>query len=163
MDLVAGDFNGAAWQQMVTAVNPPVLSKKLLPTQTYQCRLAPHRCGAQVQYQVGGLTYVVLSSPRTLVKNGRSVCMKLSQLPTRPSASVQKIKVAIMRCGCTWTLWTTSMLTRHEGNTSNGSSSKKSPLHTRLTRRRADTMMKVIAHFHLCRLCESLCFHKQRV
>ena len=49
--------------QMVTAVNPPVLSKKRLPTQIYQCHLAPHRCGAQVQYQVNGLTYVVFIKP----------------------------------------------------------------------------------------------------
>ena len=31
--------------QMVTAVNPPVLSKKPLPTQIFQNQLAPHRGG----------------------------------------------------------------------------------------------------------------------
>ena len=89
--------------------------------------------------------------------------MELSQFTTRPSASVQKMKVAIMRCGCTWTVLTISMLTRHEENSSSGSSSKKGLVHTRLTRRKADMMMKATAHFHLCRLYENLCFHKQRV
>ena len=65
-----------------------------------------------MQYQVNGLTYVVLSSTQTFVDNGRSVCVELSQFPARPSASVQKIKVATMRCGCTWTLLAISVLTR---------------------------------------------------
>ena len=49
---------------------------------------------------------------------------KMEGLPARPSASVQKIKVATMRCGCTWTL----LAIRAVG-----------PAHTRLTRRKADT------------------------
>ena len=108
----------------------PGRSRKLLPTLIFQCRLAPHLCGAQVQYRVNGLAYVVLSSPRTLVENGRSVCVELSQIPARPSASVQKIKVATMRCGCTRTLSAISMLTSHEENTNSGSSSKKGPAYT---------------------------------
>ena len=83
---------------LAVILDPLALLKKDSQIRAYQCHPAPHRCGGQVQYQVNGLTYVVLSSPRTLVKNGRSVCMELSQFPTRPSTSVQKIKVAIMRC-----------------------------------------------------------------
>ena len=98
--------------QMVTTPNPPVLSRKPSPTQIYQCRLAPHRCGAQVHYHVNGLTFVILISLRTRLKNGRSVCMELSLFTTRSSASVHKIKVAIMRCGCTWTMLTTRVYLR---------------------------------------------------
>ena len=95
---------GAA--QVVTDVNPSVLSRMFLPTQIFHCHLAPHRCGAQVQYQVNGLTYVLLSSPRTLVKDGKYVSMVHSPFLTTLCASVQKIKGATMRCGCTWTLLT---------------------------------------------------------
>ena len=42
-------------------------------------------------------------TPPGLVENGRSVCVELSQCPTRPSASVQKIEVAIMKFGYTCT------------------------------------------------------------
>ena len=65
----------------------------------------------------------------------------------RPSASVQKIKVATKRCVRTWTLVAISMLMSHEENTS-----------TRLIRRKADVTMKASAHFHLCRLYENLRF-----
>ena len=95
---------GAA--KVVTAVNPSVLSRMFLPTQICHCHLAPHRCGAQVQYQVNGLTYVLLSSPRTLVKDGKYVSMVHSLFLTTLCASVEKIKAATKRCGCTWTLLT---------------------------------------------------------
>ena len=80
---------GAA--QVVTDVNPSVLSRMFLPTQIFHCHLASHRCGAQVQYQVNGLTYVLLSSPRTLVNDGKYVSMQLEM----SSLSVDSQVVAI--------------------------------------------------------------------
>ena len=50
-----------------TVTDVPVLSKTLSPTQIYRCHLAPHRCGAQVQYLVNGLTHAGFSSLRTLM------------------------------------------------------------------------------------------------
>ena len=132
--LVAGDFNGAAWR-LSDGNNPQ-------PTSTLEEAFAdtdlPMSLGATPLWGPGALpcewtdVWVFLSL-RTLLKNGRSVCMELSLFTTRSSASVHKIKVAIMRCGCTWTMLTTSMLSCHEGNTSSGSSSKKGLVHTRLT------------------------------
>ena len=80
---------GAA--QVVTTLNPPVLSRKLLPTQIFQRHLAPHRCGTQGQCQVNGLTYVLLSSTRTLVKDGKYVSMQLEM----SSLSIASQAVAI--------------------------------------------------------------------
>ena len=72
VDLVAGDFNGAAWRRPCeNDRKPPVLLKKLSPIRICQCRLAPHRCGAQVQCQVGGLLYVDFSSHQTHMKSGK--------------------------------------------------------------------------------------------
>ena len=48
--------------QMETTPNSPVFSRKHLPTQIFQCRPAPRRCGA-AQYQVSGPMCVVLSNP----------------------------------------------------------------------------------------------------
>ena len=44
VDLVAGTSTGALGAA-IAATEVSILSKKLSPTQIYQCRLAPHRCG----------------------------------------------------------------------------------------------------------------------
>ena len=84
-------------------------------------------------------------------------------IPRETLASVQEIKVATSKCGCTCTLLATSKLALLEEITSNGSFSKKGPVHTRQTKRKAGTMMKATAHFHPCHPCEDLCLHKQPV
>ena len=154
VELVAGDFNGV---RQATSIIEETFADTDLPMPP-----GPTPLWSQVQYQVNGLTYVVLSSPGTLVKNGRSVCMELSQLSTRPSTSVQKIKVTIMRYGCTWTFVGNQYAHESRGNTSSGSSLKEDPLHTRLTRRKANMTMKATAHFHLCRLYENLCWKRPK-
>ena len=143
-----------------------VLAELLVSVSTRNTSRALQPCASCVL--PGVLPFIVFPSRNLLFSllvfvHTHEVSMELSSFPTRPSASVQRIKVAIMRCGCKWTLLTINMLTRHEENTSSGSSSKKGPVHTRLTRRSADMMMKATAQFHLCRLYENACFHKQRV
>ena len=101
---------------MVTTSIPPVLSRKLLPTQIFQYLPAPHRCGAQGQCQVNRPMCVVLSNTRTRMTNGRFVYMVPSQFPSRPSAFVQKIEVVTMMYGCTWTLLAIKMAHEPRGN-----------------------------------------------
>ena len=90
VDLVTGDFKGAAWRQS-NSNNPQPTSIieeafadtdfPMPPCPTPLC--GPDRCELFVK-------------PRTLVENGRSVCMELSQFHARPSASVPKINVATL-------------------------------------------------------------------
>ena len=69
--------------QMVTAVNPPALSKKPLPNTDFP---APPGGPTPLweQWLVNGLMCVVLSNNRTRVTNGRFVCTEPSQFPARP-------------------------------------------------------------------------------
>ena len=57
-----------------------------------------------------------LSSRRTRVTYGRSVYTEPSQFLARPWASVQEIRLATTKYGCTWTLSATDMLMCHEEN-----------------------------------------------
>ena len=101
--------------------SPPVFSTKPLPTQVFQYHLAHHHCGAQGHCQVTGPMCVVLSNPRTRMRNGKFVYTEPSQFPARPWASVRETKVATTKYGCSWTLLATSMLTPHVEIMSNGS------------------------------------------
>ena len=68
-----------------------------------------------------------------------------------------------MKCGCIWrTSSATAMLTCHEEIMSRGCSSKKGFAPTRLPKKKVGTTMEVTVRFHLCRLYENLCYHKQR-
>ena len=103
--------------QMVTTVNPPVLSRKLF---------CPHRF-SNATWGPGAVpgerTDVCgFGNPRTLVENGRSPRETLGLRPKDQS--------------CHHEVWLHLDLV---GNQSSGSSSKKGPAHTRLTRRKADT------------------------
>ena len=101
-----------------------ILSKKLSPTQIYRCLLTQHRCGTQEQCQVIGQTYVGFSSLRTRMEDGKYVSMVRSPFPTILRASAQRIKAAIMMCGCTWPSLTLTVTTNREKGMSNGSSRK---------------------------------------
>ena len=79
-------------------------------------------------------TYVLQKFRRTTL---RFVCTEPSQFSARPWASVQEIKVATTKYGCTWTLPAINMLMSHEEIMSNVSSSKKGPALARLTKRKA--------------------------
>ena len=134
--------------------------RKLLPTPIFQHHLATHRCGAQGQCQVNGPMCVVLSSPRTLVTNEDSPAWSFHWSPETLRPRDQS---------CHHEVWLHLDLVgiqfAHEPreNTSSGFSSKKGPVHTHPTRRKADMTMKATAHFHLCRRYENLCFHTQCV
>ena len=55
-----------------------VFLKKPSPTQIYRCLPAPHRCGAQEQCQVNGLTYAGFSSLWTLLIEGQHGALSIS-------------------------------------------------------------------------------------
>ena len=78
-----GDFNATAGRQSNGNTPQPtsIIEEAFADTDFPM----PHSCGAQEQRQVNGPMCVVLSSPRTLVTNGRFVCMELSQFPARAS------------------------------------------------------------------------------
>ena len=129
--LVAGDFNRAAWRRSNGNSRQPtsIIEEAFADTDFPK---PPGPTPLWEQCLVNGPMCVVLSISRTRMTNGRFVCTEPSQLTARPWASVQEIKVATTKCGCTCTLLATSMLTLHEEITSNGSFSKKGPVHTRL-------------------------------
>ena len=140
MDLVAGTSTGAAWRRnAVTDVS--VLSKKLPPTQIYRCHLAPHRCGAQGQYQVN-------ASLQTPMKDGCYLSMALSPSLTTLWASVPRIKAAIMRCGCAWPSLAIMATTYREKGMTNGFSSRKDLLRSSPTRKELKQLKtKATVHF----------------
>ena len=116
VDLVAGLSTGPLGA--AHAVNPSVLSKKHSPTQIYRCH------PAQVQHLPNGQTYAGFSSLRTLVEDGKFVSMVHSPFTKILRGSAQRIKAAIMRCGCTWPSLTITVTTNREKGMSNGSSRK---------------------------------------
>ena len=112
-----------------------VFSKKPLPTQIYRCLPAPHRCGAQVQCQVNGLTYADFSSVQTLLKDRKYVSMVHSPFLKILWASAQRIKAATTTCGCTRFSSIIMATTNREKSMSNGFSSRKDLLRTKPTRK----------------------------
>ena len=164
VDLVAVDFDGAGWRQSSgNNLNRLVFLRKHLPTQTFRRHQATHQSGALVQFLANGPMCVALSTPRTRAMYGRFVYTGPLQFPARSLASVQKIRVATTKYGCTWTSSATAMLTCHEEIMSNVSFSRKGLAPPRLPKRKLGTMMEVTILFHLCRRCENFCFHKQCV
>ena len=121
---------------MVTTPNLTEFWRTHLPTRIFRCRQAPHRFGAD-------RCVWVCQAPELVWHMGGSSARSLHN-------SSREIKVAT-RYGYTWTLSAIDMHTSHEETMSNMSSSRKGPAPTRLTKRKAGTTMKVIAHFHLCR------------
>ena len=101
---------------------------------------------------------MVLSSIELVQHMEGSFTWSFHNSPLDPRPPSKRSQVAIMRYGCTWTLLAISMLMSHEETTSNASSLKRGPAHTRLTKRKVGTTMKVTTHPHLCRLYEHLCF-----
>ena len=112
-DLVAGDVNGAAWCRRTC-----VLSKKLLPTQTYLCLPAPHPCGAQGQCRVLSQTFAGFSSPQTLVNAGKYVSMVHFPFSTKLWAFAPRIKAVTMKCGYTWISFSSMVTPSREKGTS---------------------------------------------
>ena len=94
VDLVAGDFTGAA-----------------------RCHLAPHRCGDQVQCQVNGPMYVALSSHRTPEMSGKYASSVPSPSPTARWVFRKKIRAATTKCGCISLTLTREAIVRRSTNT----------------------------------------------
>ena len=91
--LVAGDFNGAAWRRSNgNSRQPTCIIEEAFADTVFP--LPPGPTPWWRQCLVNGPMCVVLSNPRTRMTNGRFVCTEPSQLPARPWASVQEIKVA---------------------------------------------------------------------
>ena len=69
VDLVAGDFNGASGRRKVgdEQKTDSVVTKR---TATAFLTLAPHRCGAHVEFRMHRPTCVALSSTLTRQMNG---------------------------------------------------------------------------------------------
>ena len=124
VDLVAGDFNGAAWRRQCGNGRLSIIEEAFADTDLPM---------PQGQYQVNGPTYEDFSSLLTLMKDGKWHSMVHSPFLTIPWASVQRIKVVIMRCGCAW-LSLTIMATTNRGE---GMNSRKDLLRTNPTRKRA--------------------------
>ena len=97
VDLVTGDINGAAWcQSNSNNPQPTSIIEEAFCRHRFSDAAWPHtvvrpRCSTRRMERCE-----LFVKPRTLVENGRSVCMELSQFSARPSASVQKIKVATL-------------------------------------------------------------------
>ena len=79
VDMVAGDFNGAAWRRPSGSdPRPSALLKNYLSTRAYPCHPAPHCYGGQEACQVNGLTCAGSWNHRVLKQNGKFVCKEPS-------------------------------------------------------------------------------------
>ena len=77
VDLVAGDFNGAAWRRdnsnSISIIEEAFADCRCLP--------APHHCGDQGRFRVRGLTCVDSSNPRIQMENGKFLSTAHSHSP----------------------------------------------------------------------------------
>ena len=100
VDLVARDFNGAAWRRQCGNGRLSTIEEAFAVTDL-PMPPGPTPLWALGQYQVNGLMCAGFSSLWTLMKDGKHVSMVHSPFLTTLWASVQKIKAATMKCGCT--------------------------------------------------------------
>ena len=165
VDLVASDFDGAAWSYSICS-NPQLTSifEEAFADTNFPMSPGPTPSWPSplVQFLANGPMSVSSSPPspiRTMYV--RFVHTGPSQFLENSWASVREIRVATTKCGYTWTLSAIGMLTSHEEIASNVSSSRKGPAPTRLQKRKEGTTMKVTIRFHPCHSVVSPCFHKQ--
>ena len=102
VDSVAGDFNGAASSRQTSFGNLSLIEEAFADSDLPMPPGWPHRCGAQVQCQVVGQTFADFSSLRTLMNDGKYVSMVHSPFCMTLWAYVERINIAIMKCGYTW-------------------------------------------------------------
>ena len=158
MNLVAGDFNGAAWRQ--TSGNNPH------PTSTLEEACAdtdfPMPPGSPPLWGPGAIPGewdAVSSYLQIHMIYGKYACMQHSQFLEQFWASVKETRAAIMKSGYIWTLPVTGTLTDHEGTTIILYISREglAPIHP--PRKKVSMMTEVTIHFHRYRPHENLCFH----
>ena len=89
-ELVAGDFNGAAWRRQTSNGNLSIIEEAFLPIQTYRCFLGPHPCGDQGQCRVLGQTFAGFSSPQTPMDAGKYVSTVHFPFPSKLWAFAQQ-------------------------------------------------------------------------
>ena len=110
VDLVAADFNGAAWRRPCgNDRNSPVLLKKPSPDTDLPMPPGPHHCRDQVRYQANGLVYPGSSSHHDKV--GSTITRYVFHSPFVPWVFVKRITAATMRYGSILHLPTTVVKT----------------------------------------------------
>ena len=102
VDMVAGDFNGAAWRRQSgnehrhLSTVEEAFCQHVLTYSTW----APHLCGDQMLYQVNGLTFAdLLLSQRGPRLSGIFACTVLSKSLTIRSASNLQTRAATTKAG----------------------------------------------------------------
>ena len=100
VDLVAGDFNGAADATTATIL---VSLKRPLLTALCRCLPAPPRCGVLEQFQARGRTLVDSSNLLILMDNGKFVSTAHSPFPMKLLVSARLTRVATTKPGSTLT------------------------------------------------------------
>ena len=136
-DLVVGDFDGAAWRRQIGNGNLSIIEEAFAgsdlpmppdPTPLWGPGAVPGDwadvCGfsqaSRLLWKIESTSaWCILHSPRYL------------------GHSAQRIKAAIMRCGCTWPSLTITVTTNREKGMSNGFSSRKDLLFTSPARKEA--------------------------
>ena len=128
VNLVAGDFGGAAWRQ-TSGYNPHQTStlEEAFADTGFRCRQAPHHCGVLELFPENGPTFADSSYLQ--------IHMRHSQFRVKFWASVKETRAATMKYGYTWTLLATDILTDHEETMISAYFSKKDPAPIHLTRR----------------------------
>ena len=95
IDMVAGDFNGAAWLRQSGSDSRPIrIIEEAFANACLPIPPAPHLCGDQDACQANGRMCAGFRNRRVLRMNGKSACMKPSQSLSACWASRKQIKVA---------------------------------------------------------------------
>ena len=102
VDLVAGDFAGAAWRRD-NSNNISIIEEAFADCARAEAPLAPHRCGVPEQFLVSGQTCVDSSNLLILMDKGKFVSTAHSPFSTKLLVPARLTRVAITRPGCTLT------------------------------------------------------------
>ena len=100
VDLVAGDFNGAAWR--CRAKTTSVLLTKHLRIVPCLRHRAPHLCGVLDPFRTIGQTSADFSNHRVLTAFGKCISMVHSPFQGKRLVYAPPIKVAITKHGFIW-------------------------------------------------------------
>ena len=115
VDLVAGDVNGAAWRRPCGNGRQPIS----IIEEAFADTDLPMPPGPPPLWDLGAVPgewrmYAGFSSHRTTMKSGKYDYTVHSPFLPVLWASVQRIKAAHMRCGCTWHSLTIMVTTHRE-------------------------------------------------
>ena len=122
VDLVAGDFNGAAWRRTTSASPLSITGEAFADCDLPLCLLAPHHCGVPGLCQVHGQTCAGLLSTQTPTSVGKYGNTVHSPFSTKVWASGRPIRAAITKYGTTWILWRGAAVSHTTKDTSHHSS-----------------------------------------